>query len=81
MNELGEIPENIAIVPNIPVPESAPQEIICKQLLTLETQIFKLGAEKMAEEEVEEGECSLDRPVRVIHMICLLHHSIFTRIK
>ena len=31
--------------------------------------------EEMAVEK--EGEHALDRPVRVIHLICLLHHRIF----
>ena len=30
MNELGEIPENIPSVPNVPVPESAPQKNIAQ---------------------------------------------------
>ena len=33
--------------------------------------------EEMAVEK--EGEHALDRPVRVIHLICLLHHRIFTK--
>jgi hypothetical protein len=37
MNELGEIPENITSVPNIPARESANQEILQTLLETLGT--------------------------------------------
>lgn len=33
--------------------------------------------EETAEEK--EGDHALDRPVRVIHLICLLHHRIFMK--
>ena len=64
-NELGEITENIASVPlSMPVHGVA----------SLAPLMLCLGAEEMAEAEVEEGDHSIDRPVRVIHLICLFHH-------
>ena len=73
LNELGKIVENaLSVPPFIPLPGATQQDFSIQNAQTPATANAVTRGRERA--EVELGGHSLDRPVRVIHMICLLHH-------